>query len=185
LTSETTTFAPSFAISSAVARPIPLPEPVTTHTLSCSFMSTSIDLEGSSSFAHRGGRKGGTVFAVPTPFLSPFRGPTPPRVRPDALRAAYVVRRTGDATVASRRDASGAEHELAAARSRAGLGGSRLAAAILRDALDEPPPRRLVKDYSRFIVPRRGGELVVVGDELQAWLETWRPGLLSLLGSGR
>ena len=52
--------------------------------------------------------------------------------------------------------------------------------ALLADALDAEPQRRLVSDYARFLVIARNGERVVGGAQLQAWLDTWRPSILGV-----
>jgi len=112
-------------------------------------------------------------------------GPTPPRVRHDALTVTYAVRRPdGNSAVLVRID-PGAEVELAASSRRRGADWAALAAALFADALDAPPQRRLVSDYARFLAPARGQERRIAGSELQTWLDTWRPNILSVLAPGR
>jgi hypothetical protein len=112
-------------------------------------------------------------------------GPTPPGVRADALASTYVVRREeeGRAELLRRRD--GDEAELAASGRRGGPSWSRLAEALLADALDGPAPRRLVSDYARFLVTPRGQARTFGGEELAQWLATWRPSILATLSPRR
>ena len=112
-------------------------------------------------------------------------GPKPPRVRQEALTATYAVRRRDGISAVLLRVDSGAEVELAASSRRLGVDWSALAGALLADALEAPPQRRLVSDYARFLAPARGQERRIAGAELQAWLDTWRPSILAVLTSGR
>ena len=122
---------------------------------------------------------------MPMALRSLLDGPTPPRVRADALSSTYVVRRDdGTRTVLVRRR-DGEEVELAASGRRGGPPWSRLAQALLADALDDPAPRRLVSDYARFLVTPRGPGAHRRSDGARAWLETWRPSILAILSSGR
>jgi hypothetical protein len=111
-------------------------------------------------------------------------GPTPPGVREDALASAYVVRREPDGHAVLLRRRGGEEAELAVS-TRRGLSWSRLAQALLADALDGPAPRRLASDYARFLAIPRGQERSVTGKELEQWLGTWRPSILATLSSHR
>jgi hypothetical protein len=109
-----------------------------------------------------------------------LEGPAPPRVGPAALAATYVIRRDDrGGTVLGR-----AGVELARSSRRSGAW-QLLAGALLGDALDARPPRRLVSDYARFLVTPPGTTRTVAGPELQAWLATWRPSVLAILASGR
>lgn len=119
--------------------------------------------------------------------LSLLRGPAPPRVRPDALANTYTVSRDGRNHVVLTRASAGAKEAavLAFSNRRARVDWQALARAIMADALDGRPTRRLGADYARFIVTPRGGARTIPGHELQEWLETWRPGLPALFGSGR
>lgn len=117
------------------------------------------------------------------PFL---HGPALPRVRPAALGFLYTVARDGrNGVVVTRRAAAGDVVELATSDRRAGVDWRALAREVLGDALDGRPPRGLSDDYARFIVTPRRGLRTIAGREIQAWLETWRPGLSALLGSRR
>jgi len=107
-------------------------------------------------------------------------GPAPPRVREDALTASYAVRRdAGHGAVLVRRSPS-PEVQLAASTRRRGVDWNVISQALLADALDAEPQRRLVSDYARFLVIARNGERVVGGAQLQAWLDTWRPSILGV-----
>jgi hypothetical protein len=122
---------------------------------------------------------------MPMALRSLLDGPTPPGVRADALSSTYLVRRDdGTRTVLVRRR-DGEEVELAASGRRGGPPWSRLAQALLADALDGPAPRRLVSDYARFLVTPRGRARTVEARELEQWLETWRPSILATLSSSR
>ena len=115
-----------------------------------------------------------------------LRKPAVPRVRPAALGSTYVVsrdRRNG--VVIVRKTAAGDGAELASSRRRLGVVWPAVAQAILDDALDARPPRKLIDDYSHFIVTARGGVRAIAGNEIQQWLDTWRPGLSALLTSAR
>jgi hypothetical protein len=88
---------------------------------------------------------------------------------------AVVVRRTAD----------GDEAELARSDLHLRPDWPALARAILGDALDGRFPRRLAEDYSHFIVVPREGVRTTSGQEIQEWLDTWRPPLAALFSSGR
>jgi hypothetical protein len=113
-------------------------------------------------------------------------GPEPPRVRPEALARTYTVRRDrGNRVVLVRAAPEGEEVELASSARPAGIAWRPIAGALLADALEGRPPRRLVSDYARFIVVPRSGTRAIAGAELQEWLSTWRPSILAILSSGR
>jgi hypothetical protein len=112
-------------------------------------------------------------------------GPRPPRVRADALASTYVVRRDGSGRAVLVRRRDGEEAELAASGRGGGSSWSRLARALLADALDGPPPRRLVSDYARFLATPRGQARTFGGKELEQWLATWRPSILATLSAHR
>ena len=112
-------------------------------------------------------------------------GPKPPRVRQEALAATYAVRRPQGTTAVLVRVAPGAEVELAASHRRIGPDWTALTDALFADALDARPQRRLVTDYARFLAPARGEERRIDGTELQSWLDTWRPSILTVLASRR
>jgi hypothetical protein len=118
--------------------------------------------------------------------MSFLRGPAVPRVRPVALGNAYIVSRgSRNRVVLTRSGADEEITELASSNRRAGVDWPALAKAILADALDDRPTLRLTEDYARFIVTPRAGVRTISGHEIQAWLDTWRPGLSALFTSGR
>jgi hypothetical protein len=130
-----------------------------------------------------GGRSSATVRAMALRSL--LDGPTPPRVRADALESTFVVRRDDGGRTTLLRLRGGEEAELAVSRRRGGPSWARLAQALLADALDGPAPRRLVSDYARFLVTPRGQTRAIGGTDLGLWLETWRPSILATLAARR
>jgi hypothetical protein len=98
------------------------------------------------------------------------------RVRDGARGATWLVTRSGRRAVAARRDADGAEQELARSERRLGLDRVGLASAVLADAIGTEPSYRLASDLSLFLVPPDAhGRRTMSTKELQAWLDTWKP----------
>ena len=112
-------------------------------------------------------------------------GPTPPGVRGDALSNTYVIRREGDRRTVLLRRRGAEEVELASSARIGAPPWSAVARALLDDALDDRAPRRLVSDYARFLVTPRGQSRTIDGRELEQWLATWRPSILTTLSSRR
>src|SRR4051794_19735354 len=56
-----------------------------------------------------------------------------------------------------------------------------IAGAILRDALAAPPPRQLVRDYSRFVPLPGEGDVRIPAADVAAWITTWDPPIAALL----
>ena len=102
--------------------------------------------------------------------------PAAPPVRDEARERLYRVARPrrGPATV-TRECAGRAPEELARSGSW-----TEIARAVLDDALEEPTGAKLARDLGRFLVTPRGGERPMTGEELDAWLSTWRPHLSTL-----
>jgi hypothetical protein len=99
-----------------------------------------------------------------------------PRVCEQALGATWLVSRAGRRATALRRDAAGAERELARSDRRLGVDRVGLASAVLSDALGTEPSHRMASDLSQFLIPESGErERAMTAAELQAWLDTWRP----------
>lgn len=106
-------------------------------------------------------------------------------MREAALGNAYrISRNERNRAVVVRSTADGDDAELARSDLRLRVDWPGLANAILADALDGRVARRLADDYSHFIVTPRDGVKTVSGRELQGWLDTWRPPLAALFGSG-
>jgi hypothetical protein len=97
-----------------------------------------------------------------------------PRVRADSLDRVYVLARAERRTVLVRRWDDQAE--ICRSRDRAAL-----AEAILTDALEEPPSRKLARDYSRFLPAVRKDPVSIAGHDIDRWLATWRPSVDALL----
>jgi hypothetical protein len=102
-------------------------------------------------------------------------------VREDALDLVYLLSQAGRGRVSVVRERPAGDAEEIY-RSGGGLRSDRLAVAlaILGDALDERPSRKLARDYSRFLPTRRDGAVRISAQEVQAWLETWQPPLADL-----
>lgn len=108
---------------------------------------------------------------------------TAPALRDGTQDDVYLLSDDGDGHVAVRcRRRDGTLDELTRTPSgRRGLNRVTLAQAILRDALESPPPRLLVRDYARF-VPLPGAQAVrLPAHELDAWLATWEPAITAIL----
>jgi len=115
------------------------------------------------------------------------RGPAVAPVQDGVLASTYVVTREGRrAAVLHREGADATSAELArSARRLRGPDWRVLAGAILLDATASTPAAKLTADLARFIVPRAGGEYRLRGEELEAWLQSWRPALAGLFGERR
>jgi len=99
-----------------------------------------------------------------------------PQLRAEALERLYRVARPRRGPASVSRQAPGRDPvELARSGSWTAL-----AAAVLEDALTERPRGKLARDLGRFLVTPRGGERPMSGEELGAWLATWRPPLSTL-----
>jgi hypothetical protein len=106
------------------------------------------------------------------------------RVREDAAERVYVLSRAGRGRAVVLREQPGEPAvELLRTRRRLGVRPVELADAVLRDALDSPPSRKLAMDYARFVVPRRDGVTRITARDLQAWLDTWQPPLSAIFKS--
>ncbi len=100
-----------------------------------------------------------------------------PPVREEARERLYRVARPQRGPAAVTREGPGDEPvEL----TRSGSW-TVLARAVLDDALTERPGGKLARDLGRFLVAPRGGERSMSGEELGAWLATWRPPLSTIL----
>jgi hypothetical protein len=105
-----------------------------------------------------------------------------PELRDDRLDDAYTLTEEGDGRIAVRRLGRDGTVELGVAwPQRRAPDRLSLASAILEDALAEPPPRKLVRDYSRFVPLPHGGEVRIEAGDLSSWLATWEPPIAALL----
>ena len=103
-------------------------------------------------------------------------GAAAPPVRDEARERLYRVARPRRGPAAITREGPGREPvELARSGSW-----TVLARAMLDDALAERPSGKLARDLGRFLVTPRGGERPMSGEELGAWLATWRPPLSTI-----
>jgi hypothetical protein len=111
------------------------------------------------------------------------RGPATPPVAQDARASVYVIAREGRGAAAVSRAAPGAPPAVLArsARRLRGPDWAALATAILLDATGRRPPAKLARDLGRFIVASGADERRMSGEELTAWLESWRAPLSGLL----
>ena len=99
-----------------------------------------------------------------------------PQLRDEARERLYRVARPARGPAVLTREAPGRDTvELARSGSSTDL-----ARAMLEDALVKPPGGKLARDLGRFLVTPRGGELLMTGEELAAWLETWQPPLSTI-----
>ncbi len=99
-----------------------------------------------------------------------------PQLREGARERLYRVARPARGPAVLTRESPGRDaRELARSGSW-----TVLARAVLEDALTEPPGGKLARDLGRFLVTARGGEHRMSGQELSAWLETWRPPLSTI-----
>lgn len=99
-----------------------------------------------------------------------------PRLRDEARERLYRVARPARGPAVVTREAAGREPvELARSGSW-----TELARAVLDDATGARPSAKLARDLGRFLVTPRGGERPMSGEELDAWLATWRPPLSTI-----
>jgi hypothetical protein len=99
-----------------------------------------------------------------------------PRVRDEARGRLYRFTRPARGPAAVALEAPGRDPvELARSASWTAL-----ARAVLDDALAGRPGGKLARDLGRFVVVPRGGDRRLSGEELDAWLATWRPPLDAL-----
>ena len=99
-----------------------------------------------------------------------------PQLREEARERLYRVARPARGPAVVSREAPGRD-ALELARSGSW---TVLARAVLEDALARPAGGKLARDLGRFLVIPRGGEHEMTGEELGAWLETWRPPLSTI-----
>ena len=103
-----------------------------------------------------------------------------PKLRDGARERLYRVARPRRGPAAVTREAPGRDPvELARSGSW-----TVLARAVLDDALGERTGAKLARDLGRFLVIPRGGERPMSGEELGAWLATWRPPLSTIFRRG-
>lgn len=104
-------------------------------------------------------------------------GAAGPQLRDGARDRLYRVARPRRGPAAVTREASVGGDPVELMRSRSW---TVLARAVLDDALAERPGGKLARDLGRFLVAPRGGERRMSGQELRAWLATWRPPLSTI-----
>ena len=102
--------------------------------------------------------------------------PAAPPVRDEARERLYrVARPPRGPAVLTREDGRREPVELARSGSW-----TVLARAMLDDASGARPSSKLSRDLGRFLVTPRGDDRSMTGEELGAWLETWRPPLSTI-----
>jgi hypothetical protein len=107
-------------------------------------------------------------------------------VRDDARGRTYRVVRPPRGPAVLTREAPGvAPLELCRAAGRGGASWTALARSVLEDATGERPGGKVARDLGRFLVTPRGGERRMSGEELAAWLATWRPHLSGIFPGAR
>jgi hypothetical protein len=111
--------------------------------------------------------------------------PAPLEVRPEARSRVYHLSRPDRRCAIVIREASrDGGIELTRSEGR-GIDWVLLAGAMLADVLGERPPAKLSRDLARFIVTPPGQTRSISGDEVDSWIATWQPPLVTLFPKRR